>query len=146
MHDSVLSDGLSPNLIKLLHSRKVERDALSKFNPQKQIQDLSAASPPRALYRDVDVARRYSIDRTTVWRWAAENDAFPQPVTDCDRSRWQRGDLLKFEMGFGEARDVCAGRDEATTIDERFLRIEDVTLRYSVSTSSIIRWSKAPLK
>lgn len=143
MHDSVFLDGLSPNLIKLLHSRRVGRPTLSKVNPPKQIQGLSATALPKALYRDVDVAWRYSIDRTTVWRWAAENGAFPQPVTDCDRSRWQRGDLLKFEMVFGDAGDVCARRDEAITIDERFLRIEDVALRYSVSTSSIIRWSKA---
>ena len=47
--------------------------------------------------RDKDLACRYGVHRTTVWRWC-ENGALPQPVKlspGC--TRWRLSDLETFE-------------------------------------------------
>lgn len=49
------------------------------------------------FYRDTDLAKRYSVDRTAIWRWC-RNRAFPQPVKlspGC--SRWNLLDVEAWE-------------------------------------------------
>ena len=45
-----------------------------------------------------DVARRYSMGVSTVWRWVEKNPHFPQPIKLSEgTSRWLENDLLNFE-------------------------------------------------
>ena len=47
---------------------------------------------------DLDLAKRYSVSRNTVWRWAREREDFPQPVRlspGC--TRWRLFDLQTWE-------------------------------------------------
>jgi predicted DNA-binding transcriptional regulator AlpA len=47
-----------------------------------------------------EVAKRYSVGQSTVWRWVKEGDRFPAPVKlSPGTSRWRETDLLKFEAG-----------------------------------------------
>lgn len=44
-------------------------------------------------YRDVQLAKRFGVDRTTIWRWVRLNE-FPQPVRlskGC--TRWREEDI-----------------------------------------------------
>jgi len=47
--------------------------------------------------RDVDLAERYRVDRTAIWRWARKGD-FPAPVRlspGC--TRWRFSDVVDWE-------------------------------------------------
>lgn len=88
MHDSVFSN--SPETVP------------SKFDP---LADGTLPGCPHVLdpndgslrdrsLRDVDVAERYSINLTTVWRWAANRADVPDPFVDVYESRWRGGDLF----------------------------------------------------
>ena len=47
-----------------------------------------------------EVAKRYGVGQSTVWRWVKEDDRFPAPVKlSPGTSRWQDTELLKFEAG-----------------------------------------------
>ena len=45
-----------------------------------------------------DVAKRYGVGRSTVWRWVKKDDRFPAPVKlSLGTSRWSESELLAFE-------------------------------------------------
>lgn len=47
---------------------------------------------------DIQVAARYSVHRTTPWRWVKSEPGFPKPVTlspGC--TRWRLSDLAAWE-------------------------------------------------
>lgn len=49
---------------------------------------------------DTQLAARYGVHRTTPWRWAKTDPAFPKPVTlspGC--TRWKLSDLEAWEAG-----------------------------------------------
>lgn len=47
---------------------------------------------------DKQVAARYGIGKTTVWRWRRTDATFPSPVTLSERCvRWRMSDLLAWE-------------------------------------------------
>lgn len=53
---------------------------------------------------DNQVATRYGVTRTTVWRWRKSDPNFPQPVTlspGC--TRWRLADLEAWEAAKGAA-------------------------------------------
>ena len=53
-----------------------------------------------AYLADTQLAARYGVHRTTPWRWAKTDPAFPRPVTlspGC--TRWKLSDLVTWEAG-----------------------------------------------
>ncbi|WP_220429119.1 helix-turn-helix transcriptional regulator [Sulfitobacter mediterraneus] len=63
----------------------------------KRIQAVAIAS--RFLSID-DVAERYGVGHSTVWRWVKKDDRFPGPVKlSPGTSRWLETELLEFEVG-----------------------------------------------
>ncbi|WP_157739042.1 AlpA family transcriptional regulator [Labrenzia sp. VG12] len=56
-------------------------------------------SPGDAVYlSDKQVAKRISISKATVWRWAKSNPDFPKPIVFSKGvTRWSLDDLLVFE-------------------------------------------------
>lgn len=47
---------------------------------------------------DKQVAARYGIGKTTIWRWRRNDPSFPTPVTLSERCvRWRMSDLLAWE-------------------------------------------------
>lgn len=51
-------------------------------------------------FSDKDLALRYSIHKTTVWRWAREN-GFPKPVKVLNSTRWKKQDIEQWEKSEG---------------------------------------------
>lgn len=54
---------------------------------------------------DLNLADRYNVHRTTVWRWAKSEPNFPKPVVlspGC--TRWKLSDIEAWEQGRSEAR------------------------------------------
>ncbi|MDJ0857452.1 MAG: AlpA family phage regulatory protein [Dinoroseobacter sp.] len=48
---------------------------------------------------DVDLAKRYKINRATVWRWLNQKPDFPRPVALSDRvRRWRQSEIIKWEQ------------------------------------------------
>lgn len=52
-----------------------------------------------ALYlQDSDVAKRYGVSRTSVWRWLKTDPKFPAPVNlSAGCTRWKLADLEAWE-------------------------------------------------
>lgn len=47
---------------------------------------------------DMQVAQRYGVSRSTIWRWAAQQQGFPSPIAlSPGTSRWFLSALLSFE-------------------------------------------------
>lgn len=47
-----------------------------------------------------EVAKRYSVGHSTVWRWVKNDDRFPAPIKlSPGTSRWSETQLLEFEAG-----------------------------------------------
>ena len=56
-------------------------------------------STPDTYLSDIQVAARYSVNRTTPWRWVKTEPGFPSPVTlspGC--TRWKLADLEAWEL------------------------------------------------
>lgn len=55
----------------------------------------------RAVFlSDLDLANRFSVSRSTIWRWAASRPGFPSPVRlspGCTRWRLSDIELWEFE-------------------------------------------------
>lgn len=65
-------------------------------NPQ-TIQPTAPKVPDEFL-TDLQVAARYGIGQTTVWRWRKNDPTFPSPVHLSERCvRWRMSDLLAWE-------------------------------------------------
>lgn len=48
--------------------------------------------------KDADVAERYGVSRTSVWRWQKKDPKFPAPVKLSDGcTRWKLADLEAWE-------------------------------------------------
>lgn len=56
----------------------------------------------RTVYlSDRDLAHRFSVSRSTIWRWAASRPGFPDPVRlspGCSRWRLSEIELWEFEI------------------------------------------------
>jgi predicted DNA-binding transcriptional regulator AlpA len=51
----------------------------------------------RQYLTDIDLAERYSVSRTTVWRWTSKG-RFPRPIRlGGATTRWSFDDVLKHE-------------------------------------------------
>jgi prophage regulatory protein len=46
--------------------------------------------------RDTDLATRYSISRSTVWRWRARG-LLPEPIVIGGSTRWKLSDIEEFD-------------------------------------------------
>lgn len=47
---------------------------------------------------DFEVAERYSVARSAIWRWVKSNPAFPNPIKlSPGTTRWVLSDLVRFE-------------------------------------------------
>lgn len=58
---------------------------------------------PETYLSDIDIAKRYSIARPTVWRWHRERPSFPRVVRltpGC--ARWRLSDLEAWEIAQAE--------------------------------------------
>lgn len=56
-----------------------------------------------AFLAERDVAARYGVHRSTIWRWVTSNPKFPNPVKlGPSTSRWRLSDLLVFEASCPE--------------------------------------------
>lgn len=76
-------------------------------SPKQTEQPLSDKSPSDGIYlKDKEVAKRYSVSKATIWRWADCNPDFPKPIVFSKGvSRWSLEDLLAFEaLKKGEAK------------------------------------------
>lgn len=53
---------------------------------------------------DVQLARRYSVNRVTIWRWLKERPGFPRPVALSQRvRRWRLEEIQDWESALDEA-------------------------------------------
>lgn len=60
--------------------------------------------------RDIDIARVYSVSRTTVWRWTAEG-ILPEPIRlGPATTRWRLSDILDHDQ---QLRHDSAADDDA---------------------------------
>lgn len=53
---------------------------------------------PETYLSDIQLAARYSVHRTTPWRWAKSDPTFPKPVTltpGC--TRWKLSEIEAWE-------------------------------------------------
>ena len=51
---------------------------------------------------DREVAARYGVHRTTIWRWVKRNDGFPAPLRlSAGCARWRETDLKQHERRAG---------------------------------------------
>lgn len=70
----------------------------------------SEATMPE-YFTDVELARRFSVSRICIWRWAGQG-RFPKPVKlapNC--TRWRRQDVEAYEAGL--TADASDTRDTA---------------------------------
>lgn len=90
---------------KAAKGRKAHPDASTSIEPANSAppkqteQPLTAKSPSDGIYlKDKEVAKRYSVSKATIWRWADCNPDFPKPIVFSKGvSRWSLEDLLAFE-------------------------------------------------
>lgn len=55
-----------------------------------------------AYVSDVQLAKRYGVHRTTLWRWAKTDPAFPRPMKlSLQCSRWRMADIEAWEAQRG---------------------------------------------
>lgn len=72
---------------------------LNKPNVKKAKRIQAPVVASRFLTID-EVAKRYSVGHSTVWRWVKKDDRFPAPIKlSPGTSRWSETQLLKFEAG-----------------------------------------------
>lgn len=66
--------------------------------------DMQSSAISRSVYvRDIDLAKRYSVSRNTIWRWSKEG-RLPSPVRiGPSVTRWRLDDVEKFERDQGMA-------------------------------------------
>lgn len=57
---------------------------------------MSTTNLTNTFIPDRKVAERYSVSRTTIWRWVRSND-FPHPVKIAGTTRWRLADLEAWE-------------------------------------------------
>lgn len=54
--------------------------------------------PPETYLTDIQLAARYSVHRTTPWRWAKDDPTFPKPVKLSPQcSRWKLSEIEAWE-------------------------------------------------
>lgn len=59
---------------------------------------------------DIDVAKRYSVARPTVWRWAKETHGFPKPIhISPGTTRWRLSDLVDYEAAIADGKSRPKG-------------------------------------
>jgi predicted DNA-binding transcriptional regulator AlpA len=47
---------------------------------------------------DTDLAQRYGVSRTTIWRWHRNNSDFPRVISlSANTSRWRLADIETWE-------------------------------------------------
>lgn len=59
---------------------------------------------PETYLSDIQLAGRYSVHRTTPWRWAKSDPTFPKPVTltpGC--TRWKLSEIEAWEASRANA-------------------------------------------
>lgn len=59
---------------------------------------------PETYLSDIQLATRYSVHRTTPWRWAKSDPTFPKPVTltpGC--TRWKLSEIEAWEASRANA-------------------------------------------
>lgn len=64
----------------------------------------SQSLPPRAsrFLSVVEVAKRYGVNKSTVWRWVSADKNFPEPIKlSKGTSRWGEHQLLDYEKAVG---------------------------------------------
>lgn len=55
---------------------------------------------------DIQVAARYSVHRSTPWRWEKSDVTFPKPINlSAGCTRWKLADLEEWETAKGRARN-----------------------------------------
>lgn len=55
--------------------------------------------PPETYLTDIQLAARYSVHRTTPWRWVKTDPTFPQPVKLSPQcSRWKLSEIEAWEV------------------------------------------------
>lgn len=68
------------------------------------IKEVALPSIASTYLSDNQIAIRYGVSRQTVWRWAANDSAFPTPVKlspGC--TRWKLSDIESWEASKGGA-------------------------------------------
>ena len=53
---------------------------------------------------DRDVAKRYSVQKQTIWRWAKTSATFPKPFKIEGTTRWSSNELDEYDRKAKEAR------------------------------------------
>lgn len=60
--------------------------------------------PLDELLTDRDVAKRYKVQKQTVWRWAKSSASFPKPFKIEGTTRWSSRELDEYDRKAKEAR------------------------------------------
>ncbi|WP_350081821.1 AlpA family phage regulatory protein [Hoeflea sp.] len=81
-------------------SRRGSRSSTSMPEPGNG--SFGGASGPFLTVKQV--AARYAVSPSTIWRWTHENPAFPKPVKlGSGATRWVLAELLVYEAGLGRS-------------------------------------------
>jgi predicted DNA-binding transcriptional regulator AlpA len=73
---------------------------------------LAAMENPGQLLTVQQVAERYTVNTSTIWRWAKKG-LFPAPAHIGGATRWRLGDLILFEVSDSRLLDVTPEDDPA---------------------------------
>lgn len=77
-----------------------EKPSQSNKPKAKKIKRSQAVAIASRFLSIDDVAKRYGVGNSTVWRWIKKDDRFPAPVKlSPGTSRWLESELLEFELG-----------------------------------------------
>lgn len=92
--------------------------------------------------RDIHVAARFSIDRSSVWRWKGLENGFPIPSRSSEGVlRWSQDDLINYEASFFSDDRWQELSKVLEPAKELFLTVKQVANRYSLSNGTI--WRRA---
>lgn len=101
----------TPNSSVPPKATKKHKERISRSEPQQAVElakpkisgqeqhSIPATFPSDRIYlTDKEVAKRFSVSKATIWRWAKSNPDFPNPIVFSKGvSRWSLEDLLAFE-------------------------------------------------
>lgn len=77
--------------------------AQERVSTSKLLEPTEHPAEQERFLSDVAVAKRFSVSRQTVWRWAKQGSAFPKPVQlSPGTSRWRLSDLVDYESGLSK--------------------------------------------
>lgn len=72
----------------------------------------TSAAAEQIYASDIEVGRRYGVDRNTIWRWVKIKE-FPAPVRLVGSTRWIMAEVVEWERRQAEQRERVYERSKA---------------------------------